>query len=842
MDLPNNIPGTIESALSGHFPTQAVLFEAGALDRELGYNPPCWEPLLRSIASFSIHYPAVLLQAPAAIVQLGEACLHGLHQSPGSAMRSRSVHILVELLRGVCVEVSREGPERIPQSIPLVVDRLLRGLLDDSKWMKPLISLDENQLVPPLLALGKQFLLVVSEGIYPGNWEQAVRTLDGLLIQLIRHRVEGEPFYDGRWDSGEISGQLTVALLEKVRIEYIEHDLAWLAGLEERLEKDSISPVDAFLELAAYTNRQEREEAWEAWFAVLAAIGNSGGLALSSLQEFCSSVAQWMTGIQDRRFLSRIAANLRGTVVALARTAHKTGLEFALDTVGSEIIKRLKQETAKGDIDITSQRLRIVVSDLFESYLDQTDPPFEKKRLEIGSNNRTGPLQGHPFSREDVIWRLQLVVKHRSIAQPFLLPMIVGFSVEELVLQEEGSGCRNRMTLVQALGDMLGRFWQHSDQHLVRTIVRITPLSPHHLGNASTYSHLMALDPDCARTSYLIDLKEKVLSGGSSESLAWVESVLWFWSTGNPRYLDNLASPESMAALSVEDEKQRTTQIRQLIQRLGEHAPVSGDTVREISWLGDLPDSYYLSNTIVKVAGFADCAKGSVESLCHVLNIYRDLMNKARHCEAEKPKEHMTVRQMLKRVDEVMAQRKGMVEKLFNDNGLEGLEPAERMEMFRTDLDLFGRCDQILENLALACMQESGNARMELGAKIVGRMLANASLSGLGNKKWDGLISHCLSDGALDHETSAKLLKLLRSTRGELIKKLKPRVADSIRRLRTNPFARPAVAYAELVNADRLHDESRLVDELSGLLTNDLYSTDGGILGIERFIQNIQSL
>ncbi len=110
--------GVIEAAVQAYHPTSAVLFEASALDRELKDPERSWEALLRAIESFATHYPAVLLKSPAAMMELGRACLIGVRQVPGDASRPKAASLLEVLLSGVTGEVVREGAEGIGRQVP----------------------------------------------------------------------------------------------------------------------------------------------------------------------------------------------------------------------------------------------------------------------------------------------------------------------------------------------------------------------------------------------------------------------------------------------------------------------------------------------------------------------------------------------------------------------------------------------------------------------------------------------------------------------------------------------------------------------------------------------------
>ena len=109
--------GVIEQAVQAYHPTAAVLFEATALDRELKNPARSWEVLLRAIDSFAVHYPAVLLQSPAAMMELGRACIIGVRQAPGDATRTKAAAILEVLLSGVIGEVMREGAGGIDRQV-----------------------------------------------------------------------------------------------------------------------------------------------------------------------------------------------------------------------------------------------------------------------------------------------------------------------------------------------------------------------------------------------------------------------------------------------------------------------------------------------------------------------------------------------------------------------------------------------------------------------------------------------------------------------------------------------------------------------------------------------------
>ena len=64
-------------------------YSVNLMDRELAAPVRSWEALHRGIASFVTAYPAVLLQAPPAILVLGRACVQGSQQAPGAVWRTR---------------------------------------------------------------------------------------------------------------------------------------------------------------------------------------------------------------------------------------------------------------------------------------------------------------------------------------------------------------------------------------------------------------------------------------------------------------------------------------------------------------------------------------------------------------------------------------------------------------------------------------------------------------------------------------------------------------------------------------------------------------------------------
>lgn len=834
MEQPARQCGPVERAVRSHHPTESVLFEAGALDRELAaagragaaLSPDAsWEALIRSMQSFSSHYPAILLRAPEALDALGRACLEGMRQAPGVVLRERAASLLVDMLGRVVDEVQREGPDRVPGEVPATMDRLLGSLASDRRHAR-----EHPRLEPLLLAFGKRVLLVGGEGVASEVWFALLGTATRLLLDVTLFRVEGEPFYDGRWDGTRLAQHLEVGMLGPVRRERLDADRQWLQDMRARLDTDAQSGTDVFLELSAYANRDHREQAWGAWFDAVAARALEGGLRPGVLEELGRALAGWIEQARDRRFLARLAAMLRRVAADVAAANGRAGLITALDTFGCAVTGRLREDAGRGEVDAALADLRATVVALLERLFALGERGDAGSSLVCGLQARTGPVLGRPFDRQDVVWRLRMLAAHPEPMDALLYDLLAGLCIEEVVLRDDvaegpaaDTGEGRIDTLGAALADMLRRSWDGGRLHAVRALVRVTPLSPFHLGGASTRAHLLALASPVRTVSYLHDLTELVLSRSGPGNLQAVEQVLRFWQSGDTRHLDSLARPGSLAALPGHVREDDLDHVRELMARLARHAP--GAREGDIRWMARLPEAFYHEGTLVKVAGFAGCSSQALYLLVNMLHVYRDLFERYEGGGSRPPEPDRTPRQLLDHLERLTAQRRQMVAGLFAPGALDDLDPIGCLDAFGRELAVAAEVVRVCESLA-----DAGTDGDDLAPALARVLVEQAALSGLPLGSLD-------DPDPLDAPAAARLLEASAAVRVRLADRLLPHVQDSVQRLRQNPLARPAAPYRRLFEgrADRPPEE--LAREAAGLLADELLAADGGLPVLERVLK-----
>lgn len=838
MDADRKPAGIIESAVRAYHPTPAVLFEAGALDRELKTPERSWEALLMAVESFATHYPAVLLKSPAALMELGQACVKGVREAPGDALRARAAALLEILLSGVIGEVMREGAEGVERRVP----EGMRSLLEELR-PRPGVEWAYGRLLPPLQALGRKALLVAEDSSEPGAWYGLLDVLTEILLGMIREKVAGEPSYDGGWDRSKAAEMLEVGALDAVRRERIEADLVWLAELEKDLLGGQRPGIDVFLELSAYQKRDEREAAWETWFQAVAAKALAGELSAGMLRKLCLGVAEQIDRTRDRHFLARLAAIVRRIVPQVAETNGEAGLRTALDTFGKAIVLRLEREAGRGDPDAIFLDLSAGVGDLVQRLLDRKDYAETGAALALGIRAGTGPLTGHPVGREDVVWRLGVAARHPQVAEDLLLSLLSGFSLEDVLLRDDRRPGVAGRSVGEALADLLGRSWEPRLRHLVRAVLRVAPLSPFHVGGATTRAHLLALDPEDRQDSYLHDLKERILSRAGPGNIASVESVLNFWLSGEEAHLDGLIGPESLAALPAQARDGHIEHIRMLMDGLSRHVRVGpGQTKSGVRWLAGVPEALYDAGTIVKLAGFPGCNSKAVALLSHLLWLYRALVKKYERADGEQPGIDTRLDELLERSGRLLERRTELLAELFADGGLRELEPVRRLEIFSREMAVVREEDGCLEELANRALGILDHERLPQAEKVLGHMLTHACLSGLGGQELAGMGASFAEGQA----TGAELFQLLgraawqvAAVRNRLAESLQPHVEDSARRLLSNPLSRPATAYQGLFEHHRHRGADRLALELGDKLTEDLLSADGSFLLLEDFVHRM---
>jgi len=842
--------GIIEAAVQAYHTTTAVLFEASALDRELKNPERSWEALLRAIESFATHYPAVLLKSPAAMMELGRACLIGARQAPGDAFRKKAAALLEVLLSGVTGEVMRSGAGGIGRQVPDGMRLLLEGLRP-----RPGVEGENRHLLPPLQALGRQVLLVAEDSSHPEAWYGLLDVLTVLLLDSSRKKVEGEPTYDGRWDHSKAADMLEVGALDAVRRERVAADLVWLTDLEKDLLAGKRPGVDVFLSLSAYESRDEREAAWQTWFQAVAAKAQAGELSAGMLRKLCLGIADQIEQACDHRFLAKLATIVRYVVPEVAAANGEAGLRTALDTFGKAIVLRLEREAGCGDVDVAFLNFRAGVGDLVRRLLDLADYAETSDAQDLGIRARTGPMRGHPVGREDVVWRLTVADGHPQVAEKFFLSLLSGFCLEDVLIRDDRRPGGAERSTGEALAGLLGRSWEPHLRHLVRAVLRVAPLSPFHVGGATTRAHLLALDPEEQQDFYLHDLKEQILSRAGPGNIDSVESVLNFWRTGEEAYLDSLINPESLAALPAQARDQHIEHIRTLLDGLSRHVPVEGGREKSgVRWLAGMPEAFYGAGTIIKVAGFEGCSSKAVALLHHLLLLYRSLVKKYERTDRAASGSPGTDRagdggaepeDLIERSSQLLQQRRDLCGQLFAEGGLEGVEPTLRLEAFDRELVGMRQEDGCLEELANRTLGVLDRDRLPLAGKVLGHMITHACLSGLGAQELEDMGTR-LSDGQFVESEFFQLLSRVAwqvaSARNRLAECLQPHVEDSARRLLSNPLSSPAPTYRGLFEFHRHRGADQLAIELGDALLEDLLSADGSFLLLEDFIHRLMHL
>jgi len=835
--------GVVESAVSAHNPSPAVLFEARSLDLEL-QSPQCsWDALIAQIASFREHYPAIMLRSPSAIEALGEACLNGSRRAEALRDRMRCSATLVDLLNTVVTESTREGSATLPEAIPRTLKQLVAGMSESEE-----LCSSHAHLFVPLLELGKQVVLVGDEGNPPEAWFLLLGRVSGLLLQIVRTRIKGEPYYDGRWDDAGLAESLEVHLLDRVRLERIEADLAWLAELEMDLNAGRRPAVDIFLELDAYEHRDERSAAWREWFERLSSKVASSGIEPRTLRLLCLGFADWIRQAHDRGFLTSLAERLRRDAPAVAAANGEAGLITALDTFGFAIVERLESEAGRGEIDRAAEDLQTVVARIIETLAESGDGSVLARATDEAARLRTGPLTGAPFSRQDAIFRMLLLVRYPHLAKSLLFSLLAGFSLEECMLRDLAPGQDDRQpaddtdrvkTVGQALCELLQHEWPVEFLHSVRAVLRVTPLSPFHLGGPTVRAHLLALDPGNRSGFYLHDMKERVLSRPGREEFEAVESVLRFWMNGDASCLRSFVEPESTASLAADLESGLIDSLRRILENLRRHAPV--DDKSGVGWLANMPDAFYEASTLKKVAGFPGCDERGFSQLVHLLNIYRSLARKHGATVGHELDPGQAPGSLVDHAWNLIERRARLQRKIFGTNPRKDSGSLECLDLFAEDLSLMREAESILEKLTGLSLGEH-REDLELNTGVLACLLMNAARSGLCPVEFEGMAEKLhLNDVELEDLAGVlrRIAWLSASERNALAAGIQAHVEQSVRRLLNNPLSHPAESYAELFEAHKRRGPEGLSIELSHVLVDDLLAADGGLSLLDDFAHRL---
>jgi hypothetical protein len=733
------------------------------------------------------------------------------------------------MLNGIMEEVFREGADRVGAEIP----RGMKTLLDElHAHRKP--GPDDCHLTPAVVTLGKR-LLTMSDSDDPDLWFELLGSAAGLLLALRRLRTQGEPAYDGPLDEREDASLLGTGLLEPVSRERLDEDLAWLAEREEHLEAHNAA-VEVFLDLTASTRRDQREDAWRAWFGELPGRIVNPGMSATLLRSLFTGIAGWLDQTRDHRFLMILAELTSGLLAHVASAHGKPGLFIVMDTFGRSAVGLLERAAGRGEIDPAHEQLRQSLAALLDRLFDGADEKSAGEAIGFGVRCRTGPLTGHPVSRQDVAWRMTRICSRPAVAREFLSSLIAGFCLESVVLREDGRDAGPGVG--EALSAFMGREWDTGLMFLVRALIRTTPLSPFHIESPSTRAHILALDPENQPGSYLHDLKERLLSRSGSEDLKSIESVLNFWASGSPEHLDNLASPESLTALPRREQDQMLSHLHQLLARLRTVAPVTPK--QGVRWLARLPQAYYQTTSLVKVAGFPGCSAQALALLMHLLNVYRALVARYEQPALLEGTGPVKPEDLLERSRKNLESRQELLASLFGGN--RAGDPTGRLEAFEHEMALVSEEDRVLEALVNQELRTLNRDKLKTAVEVLQHMLVNAAASGLGG---DELLPAAakLREDPPGEQSLVKLLQHIAwqvaSIRNRLAGWLQPHVEDSTRRLMENPLAHPAQAYSGLLEAHRHQGWERAASELGEALVDDLLTADGSFLLMENFVHRI---
>lgn len=173
--------GVIERAVRAHNPTQAVLDDAVALDRELDRAPTSYEKLLPQVSSFIESFSSLLLHESGALETLATVCITACSSAPSASDRTRSAVILSDLMLRLCQEIQREGVVSVPRDVPAYLAKLIKGLNES-------FHDTAKSLIDPLLELGQVVVLMAEEANPPEAWFKVLCALDGLLLSIF-HRL-----------------------------------------------------------------------------------------------------------------------------------------------------------------------------------------------------------------------------------------------------------------------------------------------------------------------------------------------------------------------------------------------------------------------------------------------------------------------------------------------------------------------------------------------------------------------------------------------------------------------------------------------------------------------------
>ncbi len=815
--------GAMQAAVEAHHAGTAVIFEAASLDREIGAARPDWPALLRAGTAFAQHYPAVLLYSPEALISLGSAYLAGACRAASPDLRERFALALFSLLDAVLEEAQRAEPRLVPR-LPGLCVRLLRDLGACQERL-----LDPGRLIEPLNLLGRRILRMADERQPTEEWFELLGRVADLLLANTRERLRGEPAYDGRWDALPERQRLHVGLLEPVRRERLEQDLRWLDALSRAGTRTPARTVEMFLELSSYQRRGRRAGAWEQWLRSVAAEAANADFPARLLQELCRAIAEWLGSVQDRHFLARIAESLGLLAPEILRRQGVGGWQVFFTTVGRAIARRLEAEAGRGELD---EGLRGLCALLHRALRQGPvgDSRLRAEVVELSLRARVGPVSGRPLALEDLLDVLDFGLAHPAHAGPILRRAVVGLGLEECLFVQEETQTRRWGELLSSLAALLSVPWEPGLRHTVRALLRLTPLSPYHLGEPGVRALLLALEPTQRSDSFLSDLRRAVLERPLPQARRAVEQVLRFLQSADASALDGLASPESVFALPRLSEELRLSDVRSLLRSLARIVPGGSET--SVTWLAQLPEVYGDPRTLSKLAGFEGCAPIALEKLSRLLGLYRAL--RPRHAATAKMAD---AQPDLARATRLLDARREIDLTFFRGAPSSSTPAPERLDALAQDLELQRELQDCLSAWrGLPLCREN----LEPLQKVLALLLDSAHLSGVGTEETKAAAAAWRDAADADR---AKLLRRmlghLTAIRNQAAADFLPHVEDSLRRLRQNPLARPSESYRELTASLEREPLSEAAARLDDALCEDLYGADGALPEILELAQRL---
>jgi hypothetical protein len=816
----------MRAAVEAHHAGAAVIFEAEALDRELSSPAPEPTVLLRAIESFSRHYPAVLLHSRDATLALGKACLAGAGRAPPPDLRQRYALALTEMLDRILEEAEREGPWRVGH-----VPELCRSLLQELGHIQEDLP-DPGCLLVPLNLIGRRVLQVADEGQPPQDWFALLDAVANLLLANTRQRLRAEPWYDGRWDSRPDRSLLHLGWLDPVRRERLEEDLRWLDSLATPLARMPSRSVEVFLDLSSYQRRDRRAGAWDRWLQDLSQEAARATFPAGLLRELCQAIADWIAGTRDRHFLSRLASSLADAVPAILDRQDAAGAGFFMSTVGNAVVRRLEAEAGRGDIDDGLHRLCALLHRALRS-LSSREESLRPAATDLALRARLGPLVGKPLATPDLMETLAWAESCPEAAEALLRRAVSGLEIEECLFVPETRRLRAE-DMAAALGRLLSAPRPPAQRHTVRALLRLARLSPYHLGEPGLRGRLMALAPADHSDSFLSDLRRAVLEQPVPQARRAVEQVLRYLQCADRSALDGLASPESLVALPRLEDELRVSDLRCLIRSLARCVPGASETA--VEWMAQLPEPYTDPGTLRKLAGFEGCAPAALQTLAHLLGLYRALRPRTDSTGRADPGLALDLEKAARRIDE----RRELGRAFFGE-GAAAKQPArDGLDALAWDLELQREALECLSGWrGLASRPESTEPLQRTFALL----LENARLSGIGND--DTRAGAEAWSRAAAGDRPALLSRLQReflAIRERTAAAFLPHVEDSLRRLRTNPLARPTEAFRDLVARSADEPLEKASARVNDALCDDLLNTDGALESVLACARRLESL